>query len=370
MSTEFDRQMMDIALRVGMRGLGQVAPNPAVGAVIADEVSGEVIARGWTQPGGRPHAETEAIRRAGERARGKTLYVTLEPCSHHGQTGPCAHAIIHAGLSRVVVAISDPDMRVSGRGLQLMRDAGLGVETGLLADQARWLTLGHILRVTERRPFVQVKLALSADGDVPRGAAGAPTWVTSVQGRAHGALLRARADAILVGAQTIVDDDPLLTCRLPGLLQRSPTRVVLSSTRDLAVGAQIFQTARQVPTIVISSPRAADGESAQLRNAQLGKTGARVAVLPPSEGGHLDLSSKLEFLAELGITRLLVEGGPRTWRAFSDAGVVDEVVVFQAGRDGDTVKSAAQQYVNLDGLPHMSLRQLEQDVVATFRARG
>ena len=215
--SDFDTQMMQIALGVAARGLGRTAPNPSVGAVIADERTGEIIARGWTAPGGRPHAETEAIARAGARARGATMYVTLEPCSHHGVTAPCADAIVDAGLARVVCAIEDPDPRVAGRGLARLRKAGIAVERGLMVEAAHWLAAGHILRVTERRPLVTAKLALDADGSVPRGGAGKPVWATGPAARAAGHLLRARADAILVGRRTVLDDDPLLTCRLPGL---------------------------------------------------------------------------------------------------------------------------------------------------------
>jgi diaminohydroxyphosphoribosylaminopyrimidine deaminase/5-amino-6-(5-phosphoribosylamino)uracil reductase len=353
--------MMGIALRMAKRGLGRVAPNPSVGAVIADEVTGQVIARGWTQPGGRPHAETEAIARAGARARGATMYVTLEPCSHHGKTGPCANAIIDAGLKRVVVAIGDPDSRVAGRGLEWMRKAGIAVASGLMADEARWLTLGHIRRVTERRPFVQLKLALSADGEVPRGEAGQPAWVTSAAARAHGAMLRAEADAILVGARTIADDDPQLTCRLPGMAERSPVRVILSSRLDVPPEAQVFATARDVPTWVLTSDEAGQDAAGRLR-------AAGVLVVPVAPTAPLDIGEALGALADEGITRLLVEGGPQIWRAFSDAGVIDEVVVYQAQGPGSDAGSGASAFINLDGLSRISELKLAEDRVTVFRA--
>lgn len=352
---------MGIALRMAKRGLGRVAPNPSVGAVIADEATGEVIARGWTQPGGRPHAETEAIARAGARARGATMYVTLEPCSHHGKTGPCADAIIEAGLKRVVIAIGDPDNRVAGRGLDRMRKAGTEVETDLMAGEARWLTLGHILRVTERRPFVQLKLALSADGEVPRGEAGHPYWVTSAEARAHGAMLRAEADAILVGARTIADDDPQLTCRLPGMAERSPVRVVLSSKLDVPRGANVFATAREVPTWMLITDEAEEDTVRQLR-------AMGVIVVPVAPAGPLDIREALGALADDGITRLLVEGGPQVWRAFSDAGVIDEVVVYQAQGPAADARSGASAFINLDGFSLNSELKLAQDRVAVFRA--
>lgn len=360
MASQFDHDMMGIALRMARRGLGRVAPNPAVGAVIADETSGEVIARGWTQPGGRPHAETEAIRRAGAKARGATMYVTLEPCSHHGKTGPCATAIIDAGLKRVVVATGDPDVRVAGRGLAVMRDAGIAVETGLRGEEAAWLTRGHILRVTQQRPFVQLKLALSADGEVPRGDAGQPAWVTSAEARAHGAMLRAEADAILVGARTLIDDDPELTCRLPGMAERSPVRVVLSSELDVPLTARVFATAADVPSWVLTSDAADAGSVGKLR-------ASGVLVIPVAADAPLDIGEALGALADEGITRLLVEGGPQVWRAFSDARMVDDVVVYQAQGPRSDARSGAAAFINLDGFSRVSELKLAQDTVTVFR---
>ena len=245
--------MMSVALTMARRALGTVAPNPAVGAVVADTETGELIARGMTQPGGRPHAETEALKRAGDRARGKTVYVTLEPCAHFGKTPPCADALISSGVKRVVVGIEDPDSRTAGQGIARLRAAGIEVETGLMADEARWVTLGHILRVTEQRPFVQLKLALAADGSLPRGHDGKPAWVTSPEARARGHLMRAKADAILVGSGTVRDDDPELTCRLPGLEAQSPIRVVLS--RDLDVPAVLTPAENRAPASALDHRR-------------------------------------------------------------------------------------------------------------------
>ncbi len=313
-----------MAIAMARRGLGQTAPNPAVGAVLADPETGEIIARGWTQPGGRPHAETEAIRRAGYRAKGATLYVTLEPCSHHGKTPPCCDAVIAAGIGRVVCAIGDPDPRVAGRGLDRLRAHGIAVTQGVLAEEAHWLTRGHIVRVTERRPLIQLKLALSADGEVPRGGAGQPTWVTGPEARAHGHLLRAEADAILVGRGTLADDDPELTCRLPGLAHRSPIRVVLASKADLPLTSKLARTARQVPVWVFCGPH-----PEQQRVAALETAGVKVTRVT-SIGGNLWLPAVTEALASAGITRLLVEGGPATWAAFGRTGLIDEAVVFRA----------------------------------------
>ena len=316
--------MMTIALAMAGRGLGRTAPNPAVGAVIVDETTGEVIARGWTQPGGRPHAETEAIARAGERARGATIYVTLEPCSHYGKTPPCAEAIIAAGLKRAVVAILDPDPRVSGRGIRMLRAAGLAVTRGVLADEAHWVTRGHIHRVTERRPLVQLKLALGTDGLVARGTGEAPVWVTGEIARAHGHLLRAKADAILVGAGTVRDDDPELTCRLPGLAGRSPVRVVLAGRELPGPERKLVRSAREVPVWIFC---ARGHDPAAL--ARLGERGCRVIEVATVEGRPW-LPAVNEALVAEGITRLLVEGGPTLWRAFASSGLVDEIVCYRA----------------------------------------
>lgn len=360
----FDLQMMRIALRLAARGLGRTAPNPAVGAVIADERTGEVIARGWTAPGGRPHAETEAIARAGVRARGATIYVTLEPCSHFGVTPPCADAIVAAGLTRVVCAIEDPDPRVAGRGLDRLRKAGISVERGVLAEAAHWVTAGHILRVTERRPLVTVKMALDAAGGVPRGREGKPLWVTGEEARAAGHLKRARSDAILVGRSTVVDDDPLLTCRLPGLEARSPVRVVLA--RDLAglETSQLARTSRLVPLWVVC-PEGADASA-------LADTGAQI-LRTRLVNGNLWLPAVLEALVARGITRLLIEGGPTTWAAFSRAGLIDEVVSFHArGADGAELSpagaiSSVGQYISTSGFEIYDQRTMGGDDMLAMR---
>jgi diaminohydroxyphosphoribosylaminopyrimidine deaminase / 5-amino-6-(5-phosphoribosylamino)uracil reductase len=363
-STDFDTHMMAIALRLAQRGLGRAAPNPAVGAVIADEETGQVIARGWTAPGGRPHAEPEAIARAKGRARGKTMYVTLEPCSHHGRTPPCADAIIAAGLRRVVCAIEDPDARVAGRGLARLRAAGIEVTRGVLAEQAHWMSAGHILRVTERRPLLQLKLALGRDGGVPRGTDGAPTWVTAEAARAQGHLMRARADAILVGRQTVIDDDPMLTCRLPGLEDRSPVRVVLARHLQGLETSRLVSSAHDTPVWVICGP---DGDASTLEAA-----GARVFRVN-EVGDGLWLPSVMETLVAEGMTRVLVEGGPTMWRAFSDAGLVDAVTLFHANAEGaptltdDAALAALARYVAVETLQICDRRRAGSDDMIMFR---
>lgn len=316
---------MDLAVRMARRGLGQTGSNPSVGAVIVDAASGEIIACGTTAASGRPHAETVALARAGARAKGATLYVTLEPCSHFGHTPPCADAVIAAGITRVVVGIEDPDLRVSGRGIARMRAAGIEVVTGVLSDACRSVTLGHIRRVTVNRPFVQIKLAVGSDGLVPRGAGGKPVWVTGPEARAAAHLLRAEANAILIGSGTAHADDPDLTCRLPGMAARSPVRVVLDSACSLSPESRLLRTSGSVPVMIFTTPDAA------LRHLDR-SPGQGLEVVPvarAASGRGLDLSQVLQVLAGRGITRLLVEGGPTVAGAFLDAGLADECVIMR-----------------------------------------
>jgi len=326
-SGERDLQLMRRALELARLGLGTTAPNPSVGAVVADGATGRIIAEGRTQPGGRPHAETEALGKAGAGARGATLYVTLEPCAHVGRTPPCADAVIAAGIGRLVAALADPDMRVSGRGFKRMRAAGIAVEVGLEAEAARWVALGHILRVTRNRPFIQVKVAVDANGLVPLGRAGQPLWVTGEKARERAHLLRAEADAIMVGSGTAAADDPELTCRLPGLEHRSPVRVVIGSRLRLQPSSKLARTAGRVPVwLIIDASRAAQEPAPALP--------AAVEVIAvdtdPGGWGRVDLRHAMRALAQRGITRVLVEGGPTLIGALYDADLIDELIVMRA----------------------------------------
>jgi diaminohydroxyphosphoribosylaminopyrimidine deaminase / 5-amino-6-(5-phosphoribosylamino)uracil reductase len=312
-----DRLFMQMALRLARRMLGRTAPNPAVGAVIANEATGEVITRGWTQQGGRPHAEGHALVRAGIRARGQTMYVSLEPCSHHGRTPPCADAIVAAGMRRVVCAIEDPNPEIAGRGLAVLRQAGITVDLGLCAEEARWMAAGHILRMTRDRPFVQLKIAVSGDGLIAPGE-GAPRWVTGPEARQFAHILRARADAILVGRRTVADDNPELTCRLPGLDGRSPRRVILDAKFRTPPTARMLQTAERVPVTIFGETGSSPPPYPK---------GVEVRRMPPGPQGRLNLVVALESLAAEGVTRVLVEGGPTIADAFLEADLVDEVVI-------------------------------------------
>ena len=336
-----DARYMQLAVRMAERGLGTTAPNPSVGAVLVRfdlDAAGGVVARGWTQAGGRPHAETEALRAAGPAARGATLYVTLEPCSHHGRTGPCAEALIAAGIARAVVGIEDPDARVSGRGLAMLRAAGVEVATGIEAAACRRVTLGHILRLTTHRPAVLMKMALMDDLTVPTSSGGKPRFVTGPEARAAGHLLRAEADAILVGRQTVTDDDPELTCRLPGMQHRSPIRIVLDRHLDGVEGltprTKLARTARDVPVWVITGSQAPSDNRAALE-----AMGVRVFVHDVISR-RMRLDGIVETLAGEGITRLMVEGGRQTWEAFASAGYLDEAWIFMQPVDHPAWKLA------------------------------
>jgi diaminohydroxyphosphoribosylaminopyrimidine deaminase / 5-amino-6-(5-phosphoribosylamino)uracil reductase len=316
-----DERFMQLALALGRRSLGRSWPNPAVGAVVAKD--GAILGRGWTAVGGRPHAETEALKRAGKGARGATLYVTLEPCSHEGKTPPCADAIIRAGIARVVSALEDPNPDVAGQGHARLRAKGIAVDIGLGAEEARRAHVGHIRRITEGRPHVLLKLAVSADGNV--GAAGRkPIPVTADDARIQVSLLRARSDAILVGIGTVLSDNPGLICRLPGMLDHSPVRVVLDANLRVPLSYSMVSTAREVSTWVVCGPGASAISEQVLR-----EKGVEVLRVDAKDG-KLDLLQVLKVLAERGITRLMVEGGPIVAASFVSADLVDEAVLFHS----------------------------------------
>jgi diaminohydroxyphosphoribosylaminopyrimidine deaminase / 5-amino-6-(5-phosphoribosylamino)uracil reductase len=322
-----DLRFMELALGLGRRGLGRTWPNPAVGAVVVrPQADGPVIVgRGWTKPGGRPHAETQALERAGGAARGATLYVTLEPCSHYGQTPPCADAIIAAGIGRVVSALEDPNPQVAGEGHRRLAAAGIAVEVGIGVDAARRAHAGHIRRMRERRPQVMLKLAVSADGKA--GLAGRrPAPITGEPARARVHLMRAMSDAVLTGIGTALADDPLLTCRLPGMAHRSPVRVVLDGTLRMRLDSRLVASARETPLWIISGT-----EGARDREQALRAAGAELLRVP-SPGGRLDLTAVLEHLAARGITRLMVEAGPILAAALLDADLVDEAALLRSSK--------------------------------------
>ncbi|MEP9378246.1 bifunctional diaminohydroxyphosphoribosylaminopyrimidine deaminase/5-amino-6-(5-phosphoribosylamino)uracil reductase RibD [Aquabacter sp. CN5-332] len=321
-----DERLMARALEIGQAGLGRTWPNPSVGAVVvAQSPSGpRILGEAGTAPTGRPHAEPIALAQAGEAARGATLYVTLEPCSHHGRTPPCADAVIAAGIRRVVAAIDDPDHRVRGRGIARLRAAGIWVTVGVGAEQALVDHAGHISRVTRGRPHVLLKMAVSADGKA--GLPGpAPAAITGEAARERAHLMRAASDAIMVGIGTALADDPRLNVRLPGLENRSPVRIVLDGDLRLPVTSRLVRTAADVPVWVVGA------EDAPLeREKVLVDLGVEVLRAPRGADGRFDLQAVLHLLSLLGVTRLMVEGGPQLAAALLDAGLADEVAVFKS----------------------------------------
>jgi diaminohydroxyphosphoribosylaminopyrimidine deaminase/5-amino-6-(5-phosphoribosylamino)uracil reductase len=341
-----DQRFMQLALTLGRRGQGRTWPNPAVGAVVVKD--GVIVGRGWTQAGGRPHAEPEALRQAGEAARGATLYVTLEPCSHVGKSPPCADAIIAAGIARVVSAIEDPNPEVAGQGHARLRAAGITVDIGLGALEAAHDHAGHFRRVRDKRPHVILKLAVSSDDKI--GAAGRkPVAISGEAAKARVHLLRAQCDAILVGIGTVLADDPLLTCRLPGMEAQSPVRVVLDRGLRMPGTSRLVHSARETPLWVMTSSLS-EAPAAM----KLGAAGAhviRIATTTAPPPG-LDLAAVLHALAEKGITRLLVEGGARVASSFVAASLVDEVWLL---RGPDAV--GADGISALDALPLTSITQ-------------
>lgn len=359
---------MQTALRLARRGLGNVAPNPAVGCVIVGR-DGCVAGRGWTQSGGRPHAETEALRRAGVSARGATAFVTLEPCAHHGQTPPCTEALITAGVSRVVVGAEDPDPRVSGAGLRRLKSAGVAVSTGVCAEEADRLNEGFFRRVRDGRPLVTLKLATTLDGRTATQR-GESQWITGEIARAHGHLLRARNDAIMIGIGTALSDNPLLTCRLPGLSGRTALRVLVDGRLRLPLTSRLVATVKEAPLVVLTR-----GDTPQVRRQAFVSAGVKLLDVPVDATGEMDLGAGLHVLGQMGMTRLLVEGGARLAASLIRAELVDRLAWYRAGRliGGDGLAAiAALGLDKLDDTPAFTLltrRQLGEDILETYARR-
>ncbi|ANM09998.1 MULTISPECIES: bifunctional diaminohydroxyphosphoribosylaminopyrimidine deaminase/5-amino-6-(5-phosphoribosylamino)uracil reductase RibD [unclassified Rhizobium] len=390
--TPHDESFMAAAIRLSRRHLGRTATNPSVGCLIVSD--GVVVGQAVTAVGGRPHAEPQALAEAGAAARGATAYVTLEPCSHHGKTPPCAEALIAYGVARVVISVTDPDPRVSGRGIAMLREAGIEVDAGVLEAEGRRSLAGYLTRQTKNRPYVTLKLAVSADGMIGREGAG-QVAITGPEARAEVQALRAETDAILVGIGTAISDDPLLTVRTPGLEAQSPVRIVLDPSLALPLTSKLVQTARDVPVIVVASEEISPlgteeglppsvlpdisptrGEINKEHDLSFHDSGSPSAaeeieqgadpqpISPPvgempgrAEGGTAstdaaDLDSRraaleaagieivycnpyhpevlLPALATRGISSLLVEGGAKTARLFLEAGLVDRIQLYQA----------------------------------------
>ena len=321
MTAEADQRFMALAIALGARGLGQVWPNPAVGCVIIKD--GRILGRGWTQAGGRPHAETMALAQAGVAARGATAYVSLEPCAHHGHTPPCADALIAAGVARVVSALEDPDPRVKGRGYAMLRTAGIAVASGVLAESAKRIQRGFLSRIHDGRPLLTLKLATSLDGRIAT-AAGESRWITGPEARRRVHLMRAAHDAVLIGAGTARADDPRLTVRDMGV-RRQPVRIVAISRLDLPQDGALARTARAVPLWLIHGPDAPEAARVQWT-----ARGARLFEVPTGPHG-LDMTAFLAVLGTAGLTRVFCEGGGQLAAALLRAQLVDDLALFSAG---------------------------------------
>lgn len=321
---------MALALRLARRALGTAWPNPAVGCVLVRE--GVIVGRGWTQPGGRPHAEAVALARAGVAAAGATAYVSLEPCAHFGVTPPCADALIAAGIARAVVAVADPDPRVCGQGVRRLREAGIAVTTGVLAADAARLNRGFLCKVGANRPLFTLKAATSLDGRIATRT-GDSRWITGEAARRAGHGLRASHDGILVGINTVIADDPALDCRLPGMASRSPVCIIADSTLRLPAAAQVVARARERPCWVMVTARAALD-----RRRLLEEKGVRLIEVESGRDDRPAPKAMAAALAGLGLTRVLIEGGGTIAAAFVAAGLIDQVAWFHApvliGGDG------------------------------------
>ncbi|MEJ6393983.1 bifunctional diaminohydroxyphosphoribosylaminopyrimidine deaminase/5-amino-6-(5-phosphoribosylamino)uracil reductase RibD [Gymnodinialimonas sp. 2305UL16-5] len=317
-----DARWMRVALALGARGLGRVWPNPAVGCVLVKD--GRVVGRGSTATGGRPHAEVIALAQAGDAARGATAYVTLEPCSHHGQTGPCADALIAAGVARIVVACEDPNPQVAGAGIARLRDAGIDVELGVMAAEATEAHCGFFSTIKRGRPMLTLKIATSLDGRIAT-ASGESQWITGSGARrlVHG--MRANHDAVLVGAGTARADDPSLTVRDMGIT-RQPVRIVISRRLDLPVDSVLGRTAREVPVWLLHGPDAPDAA-----RVAWAATGATLIECATGSGGQVDLADAMQSLAARGLTRIFCEGGGTLAAALLAGDLVDRLAVFSGG---------------------------------------
>lgn len=360
--------MMRAALALARRSLGSTWPNPAVGCVIVQD--GQVISRGRTRDGGRPHAEADAIAeaaRAGLSLNGATAFVTLEPCSHHGRTPPCADALVAAGIARVVSALEDPDPRVMGQGHARLKAAGIAVEVGEGGADAAEINAGFLLRVREGRPLFHLKIAGSLDGRIAT-ASGESQWITGEAARRDGHRLRAIHDAILVGAATAAADDPELTCRLPGLAARSPVRIVLDSQARLSPTSRLATSARRTPVWLVCTNAAPAA-----RREALAALGVEIVEVERASDGRIDVLAAARALGLRGLTRVLVEGGGQVAAAFLKAGLVDRISSYRAGLVlGEDGRSAVGglEFARLSSAPRfrlVSARSLQGDTLETWR---
>ena len=359
---------MRAALGLARRGLGSVWPNPAVGCVLArEDLDGRVVGRGWTQIHGRPHAETEALTRAGDLSRGATAYVTLEPCDHQGETGPCSEALIAAGIKRCVITLEDPDPRVSGAGIRRLAEAGIETLTGPCEQEARHLNAGFLMRVTQGRPMITLKTATTLDGRVAT-AKGQSQWITGAPARAFAHGLRAENDAIMIGIGTALADQPSLTCRLPGMEDRSPLRIVADSNLRLPLDSPLVETAGDVPTWVVTV-KSAD----QDKRLALDAKGIEVIEVEAGDDGRPDLRAVALELGGRGLTRVLVESGGDLAAALIKLDLADRLAWFRSpkliGGDGRGAVAAfgIDAIAEAPAFVRDSISDAGDDVLETYR---
>ncbi|MEP6357194.1 MAG: bifunctional diaminohydroxyphosphoribosylaminopyrimidine deaminase/5-amino-6-(5-phosphoribosylamino)uracil reductase RibD [Hyphomicrobiales bacterium] len=349
---DVDHAFLQASIRLGLSRIGLTSPNPSVGALIVqfDEAGPVVVGRGVTADGGRPHGEVVALTEAGERARGATCYVSLEPCAHHGRTPPCVDALMRAGVSRVVIAMDDPDSRVSGKGAAFLRDAGIEVYENVATHEAKRANLGHVLRIEKARPAIALKLAVSVDGMIGREGEGMVAITGPLARRAVHAM-RARADAVLVGIGTVLADDPDLTCRLPGMSKMSSMRVILDSDARTPLSAKLFETIDNVPVMVFVA------ESADTkRQKALEDKGAQIVRVACDDDGQLSLNAVMAHLAELNCTNVMVEGGATVAQSLLAQDLVDRVALFKGADE-----------IGSNGMPALSSGD---DIEGTLRKNG
>lgn len=356
-----DERYMSLALSLARRGLGMTAPNPTVGCVIVQ--NGMVTGRGNTAMGGRPHAETIALQQAGASAKGATAYITLEPCSHHGKTPPCAEALIAADIARAVIATKDSNPQVSGRGIQLLQQAGIAITLGVGEEEARHINEGFFKVHEHSRPMVTLKLATTLDGKIATHN-GESQWITGIEARQYAHLLRAQHDAIMVGINTVKADDPHLTCRLPGLFAHNPIRVVIDSQLDIRPNMKLITSAQEVPTWIITTKQHSHGALPET---------IKVYPVDADTVGRVDIKAALNLLAAQGITRVLVEGGAKLAASLFKKNHVDRLVWFHApkviGNSGISAIGDLER-VTLAKIPHFrreSVRALGEDIVEVYR---
>jgi diaminohydroxyphosphoribosylaminopyrimidine deaminase/5-amino-6-(5-phosphoribosylamino)uracil reductase len=347
-----DKFFMERALRLAEKGVGSTSPNPMVGAVLVKD--GEIIGEGFHKKAGEPHAEVLALKQAGERARGAELFVTLEPCSHYGRTPPCVQAIIKAGVIGVVAAMEDPNPLVSGRGIKMLEEAGIQVRVGVMEERARKLNEVFIKYITTKKPFVVGKIAQSLDGKIALSS-GISRWITGEPARIRAHELRSRYDAVMVGIGTVLADDPLLTCRLPGR-EKDPVKIVVDSTLKIPVNARLFQDSGKV---IIAATQKADRQKMRV----LKQLGADIIETESNGGDMVNLPQLFEILGTMGITGVLVEGGSRLLASLSKEELLDKLIIFVAPRliGAEGLSSVGNLFVDeLKKTPRFTIGSLEQ----------